>query len=204
MLAIADRIALSASLVGAWLGTWMWNARVRRTLARSPAHLRDGPERFLVPIWIAWTIGILAVALAPEACAAGCIWEPATTLSRSIGPLLVLAGSSLTIVASVKLGSSWRIGVDTDAPGHLVTAGVYQYTRNPIFEGILLALAGIVVWVPALPLAVLWGVTLLLIRAQIAREEKFLARTWGSEFFAYSSRVGRWGPRLGVRAWIQD
>lgn len=203
-LAIIDRIALAASLVGAWLGTWMWSVRVRRALTRSPTHLRGGPERFLVPIWMAWTIGILAVALAPEPCAAACVWEPATTISRTIGPLLVLAGSSLVIAASIDIGSSWRIGVDTDTPGHLVTTGIYQYTRNPIFEGIILALAGIVVWVPAVPLAALWGLTLLLVRAQITREEKFLARTWGSEYLAYSSRVGRWGPRVGVHAWIQD
>jgi protein-S-isoprenylcysteine O-methyltransferase Ste14 len=78
----------------------------------------------------------------------------------------------------------------------LVVSGVYAWTRNPMYLGLALALAGVVVWrgswaavVPG-PLFCAY-----LQRFQIRPEERDLAAAFGPEFAAYRARVGRWFGR---------
>jgi protein-S-isoprenylcysteine O-methyltransferase Ste14 len=80
----------------------------------------------------------------------------------------------------------------------LVVSGVYAWTRNPMYLGLALALAGVVVWrgswaavVPG-PLFCAY-----LQRFQIRPEERDLAAAFGPEFAAYRARVGRWFGRRG-------
>ena len=79
------------------------------------------------------------------------------------------------------------------AAAALVTAGVYRITRNPMYLGMLLVLAGWAVWLGnaaafvGLPLFV--GVLNLL---QIAPEERVLRERFGDAFTRYAARVRRW------------
>jgi steroid 5-alpha reductase family enzyme len=80
----------------------------------------------------------------------------------------------------------------------LVVDGVYAWTRNPMYLGLALALAGVVVWrgswaavVPG-PLFCAY-----LQRFQIRPEERDLSAAFGPEFAAYRARVGRWCGRRG-------
>ena len=75
----------------------------------------------------------------------------------------------------------------------LVTGGVYRYTRNPMYLGLALLVAGtalllgsIGAFVP-LPLFV-W----ILESGYIRAEEHLLAETFGSEYLQYTERVRRW------------
>ena len=75
----------------------------------------------------------------------------------------------------------------------LVTSGVYRITRNPMYLGMLLVLAGWGVWLGnaaafvGLPLFV--AVLNLL---QIAPEERVLRERFGDAFTRYAARVRRW------------
>lgn len=46
---------------------------------------------------------------------------------------LLLAGNLIFAWALCSFGTSWRIGIDHQSPGSLVTSGVFSRTRNPIF-----------------------------------------------------------------------
>ena len=79
------------------------------------------------------------------------------------------------------------------AASQLVVSGVYRWTRNPMYLGMLLVLLG-------------WGAFLgnglafisaaafipLMNRLQIGPEERILAATFGPAFTAYQSAVRRW------------
>lgn len=75
----------------------------------------------------------------------------------------------------------------------LVRSGIYRYTRNPMYLGMLVLLLAWSAYLahPAafamLPLFVLY-----LNRFQIAPEERALARLFGAEFDDYRRRVRRW------------
>lgn len=79
------------------------------------------------------------------------------------------------------------------ASSSIVSSGVYRVSRNPMYLGFLLALAG---WAVYLSNA---GAVLLLIvfiaymtQYQIKPEERALLDKFGSEFAQYMSRVRRW------------
>ena len=88
-----------------------------------------------------------------------------------------------------------RTTVHPGRPEHasaLVTTGIYRFTRNPMYLGLLLMLAG---W--ALALANGWAMLLLPVfvaymnRFQIRPEEDALRKKFGAAFDAYAGSVRR-------------
>jgi protein-S-isoprenylcysteine O-methyltransferase Ste14 len=113
------------------------------------------------------------------------------------GTIVLAAGIVLLVTAQLMLGRSWRIGIEEDARPGLVTAGLYRYSRNPIFLGMLVVLVGYVLLIPTLlSLALLVG-TYFGIRRQVAAEERYLARAYGEAYRDYARRVGRFVPGIG-------
>lgn len=75
----------------------------------------------------------------------------------------------------------------------LVMSGIYRYTRNPMYLGLLLALLGWAFFLSnALAFLSLPAFILYMNRFQIAPEERVLAARFGQEFAAYLSKVRRW------------
>jgi protein-S-isoprenylcysteine O-methyltransferase Ste14 len=80
-----------------------------------------------------------------------------------------------------------------DKASSLVASGIYSYTRNPMYLGMLLVLIG---W--AAYLARPWALVVLPVfviymnRFQIGPEERVLQGIFGAEFEAYRRRVRRW------------
>jgi protein-S-isoprenylcysteine O-methyltransferase Ste14 len=75
----------------------------------------------------------------------------------------------------------------------LVSSGVYRFTRNPMYLGMLLVLlawAAFLSSVAALLVAPLF--VLYINRFQIIPEERILASKFGAEFAAYKKKVRRW------------
>jgi protein-S-isoprenylcysteine O-methyltransferase Ste14 len=80
-----------------------------------------------------------------------------------------------------------------DASSAVVSTGIYRLTRNPMYLGFLLALAGWTLMLGTLlalvPLAAFVG---WMNRFQIVPEERALRQKFGSEYDAYAQRVRRW------------
>jgi protein-S-isoprenylcysteine O-methyltransferase Ste14 len=88
----------------------------------------------------------------------------------------------------------------------LVTGGIYAHTRNPMYVGNVLILAGLVVasnsW---LCVAVLIPAYLFVCVAIVAAEERYLRERFGADFDAYCRDVPRWLPRLsGIGSTLAD
>ena len=111
---------------------------------------------------------------------------------RTIGFLLVVVGFMLGLAA---LHAFRRTRVTRTPRGNqpLITASVYRFTRNPIYLGFLLMLAGI-----PLNAGSYWGIFLapimvfLFNRLVIVPEEKVLEQRFGAEYSDYRARVRRW------------
>ena len=56
--------------------------------------------------------------------------------------VLFLMGLGLAVWARVHLGRNWRSPMSEKMDAELVTTGPYQYIRNPIYSGIILAAIG--------------------------------------------------------------
>jgi protein-S-isoprenylcysteine O-methyltransferase Ste14 len=84
-------------------------------------------------------------------------------------------------------------------PARLVVSGFYRYVRNPMYVGVMLALAGeaILVWNRGIlieALLVFVGFNLFV----CFHEEPSLARRYTDEYLQYKKNVPRWLPRFSA------
>jgi protein-S-isoprenylcysteine O-methyltransferase Ste14 len=118
---------------------------------------------------------------------------------HGLGALPALAGAALIIAASGRFRAV-RTTINPLEPAkasQLVTDGVFRWSRNPMYLGLLLLLGGWALWLgSASPWLVLPMFTVFMTVVQIAAEEQALARVFGAAYLAYRKSVPRWlGPR---------
>lgn len=107
-----------------------------------------------------------------------------------IGLLLLSLG--WTVLAQIQMGNSWRIGIDEENKTALVRAGLFRFSRNPIFLGMIISLLGFFLTIPNALTLLLLVLGFVLIQIQVRLEEEFLSALQGEEYAAYRRQVRRW------------
>ena len=75
----------------------------------------------------------------------------------------------------------------------IVTQGIYERTRNPMYIGMGLLYAGLAIGLDGPIALLLLPVVMLVIRnGVVAREERYLEAKFGEDYRAYKARVRRW------------
>jgi len=75
----------------------------------------------------------------------------------------------------------------------LVITGLYKYTRNPMYVGLLVILTGYAIWLGSLsPFLLIPLFYWLITNMQIKPEEQILEEKFGREYLDYKNRVRRW------------
>ena len=123
------------------------------------------------------------------------------------GLSFTLAGSSAIALALVAVGGALAFAgviafrdkrttvnpLTPSASTSVVSSGVYRVSRNPMYLGFLLALAGWAVYLSNAGAALLLPAFIAyMTRYHIKPEERALLGKFGSEFAQYMSRVRRW------------
>lgn len=108
------------------------------------------------------------------------------------GVALCAMALALFLWSLVSFGRSFRVGIDEEHPGKLVTTGAFAVSRNPIYAAFLLMLAGLFLVNPNWIIALYLVAGFLLINRQVALEEKSLLKIYGEEYTQYRSRVRRY------------
>ncbi|ABX41807.1 methyltransferase family protein [Lachnoclostridium phytofermentans] len=108
-----------------------------------------------------------------------------------IGVALCALGIILFLYALISFGKSFRVGLDEDHPGELVTTGAFSISRNPIYSAFGLVLIGIFLIIPnwIILIYVLTGIWLF--NRQILLEEQSLRKIYGEKYAEYCKRVRR-------------
>lgn len=123
------------------------------------------------------------------------LW-PRGGLLATAGALLLAAAGGAVALAGLLAFRQARTTFNPLAPQQasaLVTGGIYRYTRNPMYLGMLAVLAGWGVWLGnaaswlGLPLSMA-----VLTVLQIRPEERILRARFGAAFDVYAARVRRW------------
>ncbi len=87
-----------------------------------------------------------------------------------------------------------RTSVRPDRGAHaLIRTGPFRYSRNPLYLAVNLLIVGIGAWVNSLwILVMLIPLFLVMSRAVIAREERYLEHKFGQVYLDYKGSVRRW------------
>jgi protein-S-isoprenylcysteine O-methyltransferase Ste14 len=108
----------------------------------------------------------------------------------------IFAGSIVIItIAQIQMGASWRVGVPEEGPGPLVARGLFRWSRNPIFVGMIGAILALFLWSPHVGTAGVLAATWTLTLVQVRIEEEALRETHGDAYERYAHEVGRWFGR---------
>ncbi len=116
------------------------------------------------------------------------------------GKLLLAQILSMTgcLIALIAILTLYRAGttidpVDPGKASHLVSTGIFKWSRNPIYLALLLILMAWIVWkgnavAAFMAIFFIWYMT----HFQIIPEEIALEKKFGMEFSEYKSKVRRW------------
>lgn len=125
---------------------------------------------------------IAAAALAP-------VSDTGWTITAAI---IATVGAAIVVVAQVQMGRAWRVGVrEGDAP-LFISHGLFRYSRNPIFVGMML------VGLSAAMVSGTWwswsGVAVFIASCavQVRIEEAHLEASFGQSYREFRSSVPRW------------
>ncbi len=151
----------------------------------------DLPMRKMIdvpPVWLALCLALvwLQGAYLPVGPAPG-LWV------RILGALLILGGLAMIGLAAWELRRHRTTVVPHREPDALVTSGVFALSRNPIYLGDAMILAGCALRWHAWPSLILVPLFMALIaRRFIDGEEARLRAVFGSAFDGYARKVRRW------------
>lgn len=112
-----------------------------------------------------------------------------------IAAALALLGCAVSLwaVVSFRRAKTTVNPLKPEAASHLLANGIYGRSRNPMYVGMLFALAGWCLYhANAAAALVLPGFVWYLNHFQIQPEEEMLTRKFGPPFEAYLARVPRW------------
>ena len=123
------------------------------------------------------------------------------------GLMLLFALGLLALGGVIYIWCVWDFAVfgrgtpaPIDAPKKLVVRGLYRYTRNPIYLGVLMVLLGWTVMFQGMALLIYtFCVGICFHVFVVLYEERRLGQQFGAEYHDYCKEVGRWLPRFRRR-----
>lgn len=114
-----------------------------------------------------------------------------------VGLSLIPVGMFLVIWANFELLYIGKIGLrdrePMQKPSNLVLAGPYNFSRNPLYFGVLLMLLGLVIVWSSVVTAFLTILVYIIFRYMfIKKEELILEEEFGDQYREFKKRVRRW------------
>ncbi|MBK9014419.1 MAG: isoprenylcysteine carboxylmethyltransferase family protein [Saprospiraceae bacterium] len=109
-----------------------------------------------------------------------------------VGMALLHLSLLLVVVAQVQMARSWRVGFDEKQRTALVQTGLFRYSRNPVFVGMLATMLGLFLVLPNALTLLATALTWVVLQIQVRMEEEYLSKAHGAAYLDYMRRVRRW------------
>jgi len=141
----------------------------------------------LPPVWLLVFLGLARVQTVRLPVGGSGAW------SDFAGGVLVGGGVLLMGLAVAEMRRQRTTVIPHETPSMLVQTGIFRRSRNPIYLGDTLVLAGFVLFWGAWPSLLLVPLFMWLVTDRfIAPEEARMEETFGAAFDAYRAKVRRW------------
>jgi len=108
------------------------------------------------------------------------------------GLVIIVIGFVIFIMAIINFGESWRVGIDENSPGDLITNGIFSFSRNPIFFYIDLYYIGTFLINGSYIFLVFAICVIIGLHVHILNEEKSLEKIYGQIYLDYKNKTGRY------------
>lgn len=116
---------------------------------------------------------------------------------RWIAALVALACLLLTVQCWKRMGSHWRMDTAVGERTELITDGLFQRIRHPIYAFSMLLMTCSAVILPTVPMLAIAVVHIVLMNLKARNEERYLLQTHGDAYRSYVRTTGRFFPRIG-------
>ena len=121
------------------------------------------------------------------------IADRSCALFKTMGNLLFLLSGLITLPTLVLMIRHKTALSPYKPTTRLVTTGLFRYSRNPLYIGLLLIYGGVTLHADSLWLLLLAPFLFFALdRGVVTREEEYLERKYGQEYREYKERVRRW------------
>lgn len=172
--------------------------QVGKTIGKNQIVLSntDDPHGLIARYFSAWMAALCIYIVILTVYPVGYNWFlPITHLENDwekITGLVLLAISLVwTYIAQGNMRNSWRVGIDQQQKTELITSGIFKYSRNPIYLGMMLSALGLFLVTPTGFTLTLTILGFVLIQIQIRLEEEFLYKMHGQLFLDYRNKTRR-------------
>ncbi|MBX9643713.1 MAG: hypothetical protein K2W91_06390 [Novosphingobium sp.] len=127
---------------------------------------------------------------------AAALAESGATILTVPASITALVGAAIVIIAQDQMGRAWRIGVRTGDAPLFVSHGLFRFSRNPIFVGMMLVGLS-----AAMVSGAWWNRPALMVFiasciVQVRIEEAHLEASFGQDYINFRASIPRW---LGMR-----
>jgi len=144
----------------------------------------------LPPVWLLGALGLTWGLRSPR-------WGPRggwfDLLSDGLGAVLIACGIGMMVLAVREMQKRRTTVIPHLQPSALVTSGIFQYSRNPIYTGDVMVLSGaILIWAAPMALPLLIIFVLILKMRFILPEEARLRQAFGPSFDRWAQQTRRW------------
>ena len=121
---------------------------------------------------------------------------PLRPIPYALGVVLMIAGLWLFHRSHTDLGTNWSVTLQTREGHRLVTTGVYERIRHPMYSSMFLLALAHLFFVPNVIVAPTYLLTFgVLYFLRVEHEERLMLDLFGAEYEAYMQRTGRLIPR---------
>ena len=105
---------------------------------------------------------------------------------------------AITWVCWIRMGKSWRMGIDPNEKTELVYNGPYAYVRHPIYGLSQVLVLCTLAALPSPLMLIIAVIHMILMQWEVRREDKYLVALHGPAYADYMKKVGRFVPRIGL------
>ena len=185
-----------------WLRVMQLVARTKRDVGRAANFVPPEPlGRLLRILWIPTVILWIATPLVTPFIAGlpfflRAFAFPGDLVLGWIAVVIALAAFVITWICWIKMGTSWRMGIDPNERTTLVFNGPYRYVRHPIYGLSQVLVLSTLAALPSPFMLLITVIHMILMQWEVRREDKYLVALHGPAYGDYIKRVGRFLPRF--------
>ncbi|HYQ56576.1 MAG TPA: isoprenylcysteine carboxylmethyltransferase family protein [Draconibacterium sp.] len=111
---------------------------------------------------------------------------------KSAGAVYILLSLILMGKTLHDFGHSFRMGLDKNNRGKLITTGIFSFSRNPFFLALNLFFLGTAMIIPGIFLIVFTLAAIVGSHLFILKEERFMLKNYGESYKSYCKKVRRY------------